>query len=120
MSRSPQLRQAVALASFAAWHSVHRMRFTSATQRPVESPPSAPETALDVEAELDFTRVEAGALERAGRVLIDRGALAVGQEQLEPVAADGALDADGPAEVAVGLVGKVAVGRDDLHDQRER
>src|SRR5688500_7748691 len=62
------------------------------------SSPSPSKSSLDVEAELHIVEIEARALVGARNVLIRKGALVIRDQNFEPVTADGALDADRPAE----------------------
>src|SRR5688500_2004392 len=81
---------------------------------------TAAESSLDVEAEVDVTAVECGALKRTGYILIGRRGLAVRQQNLEPVTADLALDPDRPSQVRFHVIGKILIRRNDLRDDAER
>src|SRR5438034_5594869 len=72
-----------------------------------------PETPLDVEADVQVVLGQRRALVGRGDVLVGVGGVVVRQEDLEVVAADGALEAEGPAEVGFHTAGEVVVLRDE-------
>src|SRR5947207_11037736 len=79
-----------------------------------------PEAPLDVESEVDVAFVQRRPHVRRGDVLVGVRGVAVGDEDLEVVPADGALEAEGPGKVGVYVVRQIAIGGDDLADYAQR
>src|SRR5579872_1788171 len=80
---------------------------------------SAPEAALDVESEAHVAAPQWRAHVCRGDVLIGEGCIAVRQQDLEEVSADGAFQAESPAERAAERLRQIAVLRKHLADQAE-